>query len=46
MSSTNYSQTFGGCSVTDIAVCSWACIWIYAVVEDAGTPIATPSVCW
>ena len=44
MSSTNFFKTFG--AAVDIAVSSWACIWISTVVENAGPPIATPSVCW
>ena len=33
-------------SAVDIALYSWAYIYFSAVVEDPGSPIATPSVSW
>ena len=44
-SSTCRSHTFGGHAAVVNAVLSCACMYISAITEDVGPPMATPSVC-
>ena len=39
-SSTNSSQSYGGCLLVDIAIYLRACLQLSVVVEDAGPPLS------